>query len=126
MKHEDRISRYEWAVAGIGLVLVLSAIAFIAYQGFAVDGPSDVRVHAGAIQRSGDGYLVAFVAENEGGSTVADLEIEGMVSQGDEVETSEAIIDYLPPRAHRSGGLYFTRDPSRGVMKLRVSGFTNP
>jgi uncharacterized protein (TIGR02588 family) len=124
----DEISSYEWAVAALGMLLVLASIGFILYEELATsESPPDVHVSTESILRSGDGYLVAFKAENRGGSTAASLAIEGELSRGGViVEMSEATIDYLPPRSHRSGGLFFSEDPSGGTIDLRASGFADP
>ena len=124
-EQHDEISIFEWIIAAVGMIMVLASIAFIAYQGITTPrSPPDIRVRTIRIARSGDGYLVLFTAENLGGTTVAELSIEGEIERGGGTEISEATIDYLPPRSQRSGGLFFENHPS-GV-ELRARGFVEP
>jgi uncharacterized protein (TIGR02588 family) len=70
---------------------------------------------------------VQFRALNEGGATAAQLMIEGELSGPDgPIETSEATLDYLPPRSGRQGGLFFARDPRGLDLQLRARGYAKP
>jgi uncharacterized protein (TIGR02588 family) len=119
---------WEWAVALLGLGLILGSIGFLVYQVVAGDdSPPDVLVHADAILPVKTGYLVQIRAVNQGGSTAADLRIDGtLMGEGGSVETSEAVIDYVPARSHRKGGLFFTQDPRRFTLQLRAKGYVEP
>ena len=73
------------------------------------------------------GYLVQFRASNQGGSAAAELTIEGQLTGPDgDTEASEAVLDYLPPRSDREGGLVFSRDPRVGQLSLRAKGYAKP
>jgi uncharacterized protein (TIGR02588 family) len=124
----DEISIYEWASAAIGLLLVLTSVGIMVYESLAgPKGPPDVHVQVASVERSGDGYLLSFRADNLGGSTAAKLEIEGRLSdRGQVLETRKAIIDYLPPQSHRSGGMFFTHDPQQATVELQAGGYTEP
>lgn len=118
----------EWIVAAIGAVLVAGTIGYLVVLATARDDtPPDVRVAMGRVLALQSGWLVEFRAVNAGAQAAAQLLIEGEL-QGPEgaVETSEAIIDYLPARSAREGGLIFSRDPRRHVLRLRAKGYVNP
>ena len=118
----------EWIVGGLGAVLVGGAIAFLVYHSLTRDQtPPDVRVVAQRVLDLQNGYLVQFRAFNQGGSAAAELTIEGELAGPDgNTEVSEAVLDYLPPRSDREGGLVFSRDPRAGQLSLRVKGYARP
>ena len=118
----------EWIVGGLGAVLVGGAIAFLVYHSLTRDRtPPDVRVVAERVLDLQNGYLVQFRASNQGGSAAAQLTIEGELAGPDgETELSEAVLDYLPPRSDREGGLVFSRDPRAGQLSLRAKGYARP
>ena len=118
----------EWVVGGLGALLVGGAIAFLVYHSMTRDRtPPDVRVVAARVLDLQNGYLVQFRAFNQGGSAAAQLTIEGELAGPDgHTETSEATLDYLPPRSDREGGLVFSRDPRAGQLSLRAKGYARP
>jgi uncharacterized protein (TIGR02588 family) len=118
----------EWIVGGLGAVLVAGAIAYLVWHSLARDGtPPDVRLVAERVLDLRNGYLVQFRAFNEGGSAAAQVTIEGELTGPDgEVETSEVVLDYLPPRSDREGGLLFANDPRAGELRLRATGYARP
>jgi uncharacterized protein (TIGR02588 family) len=119
---------WEWAVALLGLVLVLGSIGFLAYQVVAGDdSPPDVLIRAEAILPVKTGYLVQIRAVNQGGSTAAELRIEGTLrGESGRVEKSETVIDYVPAHSHRKGGLFFAKDPRQFTLQLRAKGYAEP
>ena len=67
---------WEWAVALLGLVLLLGSIGFLAYQVVAGDdSPPDVLIRADAVLPVKTGYLVQIRALNQGGTTAAELRV---------------------------------------------------
>ena len=123
-----RVPLLEWVVGGLGAVLVGGAIAFLLYHSLQRDQtPPDVRVVAQRVLELENGYLVQFRASNQGRSAAAQLTIEGEVARPDgSTEVSEAVLDYLPPRSDREGGLVFSRDPRAGQLTLRAKGYAKP
>jgi uncharacterized protein (TIGR02588 family) len=119
---------WEWAVALLGLVLILGSIVFLTYQVVAGDdSPPDVLIYADAILPVTSGYLVQIRAVNQGGSTAAALRIEGTLrGESSSVETSQTVIDYVPAHSYRKGGLFFTQDPRRFNLQLRAKGYAEP
>jgi uncharacterized protein (TIGR02588 family) len=124
----DMPPMWEWVVALFGVVLVLGSIGFMAYQVVAGDdSPPDVLIRTDTILPVETGYLVQIRAVNQGGSTAAELRIEGTLrGERGRVETSEIVIDYIPAHSHRKGGLFFTQDPRQFTLQLRAKGYAEP
>jgi uncharacterized protein (TIGR02588 family) len=118
----------EWIVAALGVMLVAGTIGYLVWLAMSRDEtPPDVRVVADGVVALQDGWLVQFRAANAGGQAAAEVLIEGELAGPDgPIETSEATIDYLPPRSEREGGLIFSRDPRQHEMRLRAKGYVDP
>jgi uncharacterized protein (TIGR02588 family) len=118
----------EWIVAGLGVVLVGSAIGYLVYHSMTRGGtPPDIRVDAEQVLELAHGYVVQFRALNDGGSAAAQVTIEAeLVGPDGTTERGEAVLDYLPPRSDRTGGLLFTSDPREGELRLRATGYAKP
>jgi uncharacterized protein (TIGR02588 family) len=118
----------EWVVAAIGAALVAATIGYLVWLALSRDeAPPDVRVAQTGVVALQDGWLVTFRATNAGATAAAELLIEGeLAGDAGPVETSEATIDYLPPRSEREGGLFFRRDPRDHELHLRAKGYVNP
>ena len=120
--------RLEWIVGGLGTLLVGSAIAVLLYHALVRDrSPPDIRVTAGQVLDLQGGYLVRFRASNEGNSAAAQVTIEGELAGPDgAIEVSDVVLDYLPPRSDRQGGLLFSENPRNGELRLRATGYAKP
>jgi uncharacterized protein (TIGR02588 family) len=118
----------EWIVAGVGVLLVGGAIAFLVYHSMTRgQTPPDIRAVAERVLELEHGYVVQFRARNEGGSAAAQVTVEGeFVAPDGTTERAEAVLDYLPPRSDREGALLFTGDPRRGELRLRAKGYAKP
>lgn len=121
-------SPWEWVVAGIGAVLVVAAIGYLIYFAQVTpSGPALIALEQGPIERNGDGYVVTVVVTNEGATTAAAVEIEGVLSRGGvAIETASATLDYVPRFSHRNAGLYFDTDPRTVDFTMRALGYTEP
>jgi uncharacterized protein (TIGR02588 family) len=118
----------EWAIGALGALLLVGTIGFLVWHALGRgETPPDVRVVVESVLELQNGYLAQFRALNEGGTTAAQLVIEGELSGPDgPIETSEATLDYLPPRSDRQGGLFFARDPRGLDLQLRARGYAKP
>lgn len=113
----------EWLASAIGLLLTLGVMVVIArdaFNGSAGMAP-DIELVARAPEQQGGRWLVRFDAHNRSPTTAAQVTVEGALPGG---ETSTAVIDYIPGRSTRGGGLVFTQEP-RGV-RLRPLGYQDP
>jgi uncharacterized protein (TIGR02588 family) len=115
-------------VGALGALLLAGTIGFLVWHALGRDdAPPDVRVVVERVLELQNGYLVQFRAINQGGATAAQLVIEGELTGPDgPIETSEATLDYLPPRSDRQGGLFFGRDPRELDLRLRARGYAKP
>jgi uncharacterized protein (TIGR02588 family) len=118
----------EWITGGLGLLLALGTVGTILYEGLFVAGaPPELEVAVERVQRIGNGWLVEFEATNRGGSTAAQVKVEGRLMRGqEEVEAAEAVLDYVPANSERKGGLFFDQDPGALALDLRAVGYSDP
>lgn len=134
MERQERtraIPALEWVASAVGLALTLAILGIIAREAY--QGPGDeppmVEVRSERIVSAGGGrgWVVEFVAVNRSRSTAAAVQIEGRLSSdGREVATSGATLDYIPGRSERTGGLFFAQDPLAHDLKLRALGYAEP
>jgi uncharacterized protein (TIGR02588 family) len=128
-KHsEQQVPWLEWVASGVGLLLVLGLFGVIGWQAFnGATTPPALTVEIENVAPVEGGYRVLFRAHNSAGEAAAQVEVEGRVSgAGAEAETSRVVLDYVPGRSERHGGLFFTRDPRGGVLTVRATGFAEP
>jgi uncharacterized protein (TIGR02588 family) len=121
-------SKWEWVAGAVGLVLVLGAIGYIAFNALTTEPsvPAVTVEHVGT-ERNDGGYVVKFRARNSRPSTAASLTISGTLHDGaTEIESSEVTLDYLPPRGERKGGLIFQADPAVHDLRLEAEGYVDP
>lgn len=121
------ISALEWAVAVLGLLVVLATLGVIVADALrrGNDAP-DVTVRADSVRAAAGGWRVHFTAENRGRGTARALGIVGELPGADGPVTSSVTLDYLPGRSVRRGGLFFDRDPRGGGLRLRAEGYQVP
>ncbi|HEX2079114.1 MAG TPA: TIGR02588 family protein [Longimicrobium sp.] len=121
-------SRWEWVAAAVSAALVLSVLALLAYDAVVrPQTPPAVEVRADTVLQAGGLWLVEFEAFNRGHNTAAAVKVEGRISgAAGEVETSEAVVDYVPGRSRRRGGLFFRHDPRVHRLELRALGYQEP
>lgn len=63
---------------------------------------------------------------NSGDATAAEVAVRGVLSVAGEAETSDTVLDFLPPRSNRKSVLIFRRDPAMGSLALSVRGYNAP
>jgi uncharacterized protein (TIGR02588 family) len=119
----------EWVVFGVGLVLVVSTLAYLVYDGAtSADAPPDIEVRLGEPQRGGPGFLVPVTVFNRGGETAGGVAVE-VVLEGagaPEPERAEFTIAFLPRRGTREGWVAFRSDPRAGRLTARAIGYEKP
>jgi uncharacterized protein (TIGR02588 family) len=119
----------EWVASGIGLLLTLSVLAVIGREALSHEAEQLPAIEVGIrrIAPAGSGFVVEIEAANRSGGTAAAVEIEGALkSGGTPVETSSALLDYVPAHSRRTGGLFFTRDPRLHQIEVRALGYQTP
>src|SRR5215203_1587593 len=125
---ERSIPPLEWIASGLGLLLTVGVFASIGWEALTqVRGSPVVTVEVKDVAAVEGGFRVDFRARNEAGATAAQVEIEGRLSTNEgSVETSRAVLDYIPGHSHSDGGLFFIRDPRSNSFALRPLGFSRP
>ena len=121
-------SRWEWPAAIVSTLLVLGVVGYLLYDAVARPRtPPAVTVQADTVLKAGGLWLVRFRAENAGHTTAAAVKIEGELMEGEQpVESSEAVLDYVPGESVRHGGLFFRADPRAYRLELRALGYQEP
>ncbi|MGY1710305.1 hypothetical protein ACI8AC_12425 [Geodermatophilus sp. SYSU D00758] len=118
-------SAAEYAMGGLGGLLVLLLIAFLTYQAVAVreSGP-ELDVEITAVQQAGSGYEVHLRVRNEGGTTAETVQLGGQLTRdGRQVEQASASIAYVPPESRREAVLVFSADPRDGELTVGPEGY---
>lgn len=114
----------EWGLGVISGSLVIALLAYLAIQGIRTQAPPSFRLAVQHVERLGAAYRVAVEVENLGDSTAAEVAVRGEIAGG-EPETSETVLDFLPPRSTRETVLLFARDPG-AKLTLSVRGYNQP
>ena len=119
----------EWVVFGVGLLLVVSTLAYLVYDGAtAADTPPDVEVRLGEPRPGGAGFRVPVTIVNRGGQTAGAVSVE-VVLEGTgapEPERGEFTVAFLPRGGTREGWVSFRSDPRAGRLTARASGYEQP
>ncbi|MEH0197067.1 hypothetical protein V7S57_16440 [Caulobacter sp. CCNWLY153] len=114
----------EWISAAIGLVCALVAIGFVGWDALTGErSPPEIEVRLVAVTPTPHGFVTQVEAINHGGSSAAQVTVEGVLSGQGEPETAQATLDYIPEQSRVSGGLVFEHDPRAGRLVLRAKGF---
>ncbi|MEN3950933.1 TIGR02588 family protein [Iodidimonas sp. SYSU 1G8] len=123
-----RIPRSEWAVALLGLTMVIGVIAYLVTIALTdKDTPPDITLKAVDIRPTSGGYLVRVEALNHGGQAAADVKIDATLKRGEDViERREISFDFLPTRSKRVGGVIFSQDPATHGLELQVLSHREP
>ena len=126
-KPKARTPWLEWLASGVGLLLALIVFGLIGWQAMNdASEPPAIAVEVGNVTSVPGGFRVEFRARNSGGSTGAQVEIEGILSGGGADETSRVVFDYVSGHSERQGGLFFTRDPRTSHLSLQARGYSAP
>ena len=122
-------NRVEWLVFGVGLLLVVSTLAYLAYDAVTLgDAPPSIEVRAGAPVQVTQSFLIPITLVNHGDQTAEGVLIEVVLENGgEEKERAEFTVAFLPRRSTREGWAAFQTDP-RTVerIKARVMGYEKP
>ncbi len=130
-KKQKRVEKnwLEWAVFGVGLVLVACTLGFLIYDGAssAGDVPPDVKVLLGATEQRGEQFVVPVTVVNEGGQTAEGVTVEvSLERDGSPPERGEFAVAFLPRGGSREGFVTFRTDPRTARLVPRVLGYEKP
>ena len=118
----------EWVLAAVAVVVVLGMVAYLVYIGVSAgSGPPDLHPRVVRTVEQGGSHTVLVEVENLGGSPAAAVVVQGrLFAEGDDVQTSEVTIDYIPVDSTGDGGIVFTEPPQEYDLQLRVQGYRTP
>jgi uncharacterized protein (TIGR02588 family) len=118
----------EWIVGGIGLLLLLSTLAFLVHDAFTNDDQAPLpAVRVLAIEQQDARFLVRVEVANRSRTTAAALRVEGERRRGNEVvERGEIEFEHVPGRSSRQGGMFFTQDPRTLHLQISARSYRQP
>jgi uncharacterized protein (TIGR02588 family) len=119
----------EWIVFAISLVLVVSTLGYLVYDGANTgSSPPNFEFQLGQPQPQQNYFVVPVSVTNQGDETAEGVLVEVVLeSNGTEQETAEFEIAFLPRQSTREGWVTFRTDPRTvDQMSARVMGFSKP
>ncbi len=121
----------EWAVFAVGLVLVLSALVYLVYDGATMTSdPPSIEVRLGVPEQRTHNFVVPVTVTNHGDTTAEGVTVEVLFesdgASGEPAARGELTIAFLPRRATREGFVTFQRDPRGARLTARVLGYEKP
>lgn len=117
---------WEWVAGAVGLVLVVAAIAVLLREAAGPHSPPDISVRLDSVSAARDVFVAHFTAANGGTEPAADVQVEGRLAAGADTLVSHAVLDYLPGKSSRQGGLFFPVDPRTRELRMRALGYETP
>lgn len=126
----------EWTVFAAGLVAVLGTLGYLTYEVLTEEvTPPRIVVELGRPTPDGtpDGtpagsrWTVPVRVRNDGGETAEEVQVEvTLESPGHAPETRQLEVAFVPRKSRREGWVTFSRDPSRGRLTGRATGYEKP
>ena len=119
----------EWVVFAASLVLVLSTLGYLVYDGATLgNAPPNIQFQLGKPQPQLNHFIVPVSLTNQGDETAVGVQVEVVLeSGGQEQESAQFEIAFLPRHSTREGWVTFETDPRTvDEMKARVLGFEKP
>ena len=122
----------EWVVFGVGLLLVVSTLAYLAYDGATMgNDPPSLEVRLGTPEQRTHNFIVPVTVINHGDETAEGITIEVTLendggSGGGEPVRGELTVAFLPRRATREGFVTFQQYPRASRLNARVLGYEKP
>jgi uncharacterized protein (TIGR02588 family) len=117
----------ERILGAVSAAVIVVLMGYLVVRALANDGtPPDIVVELRGVTQVGAAWLVEVEATNLGSSPATDLEIEGEMPGPGGSERRSVVLEYVPARASRRGGLYFSGDPRTRPLTLRAVGFRAP
>ena len=110
----------EWAMGGLGLLIVLAALGVILVEAAGPRDPARLEARLESARPEGGGWLAEVEVRNLGGETAAAVEVEGRLGE----DTAGATIDYVPAHGEERVTLVFPADPR--AAEISVTGWSEP
>lgn len=119
----------EWVVFAASFVLVVSTLGYLVYDGATLgDAPPSIQFQLGKPQPQLNHFIVPVSVTNQGDETAEGVQVEVVLERGgQEQESAQFEIAFLPRQSTREGWVTFETDPRTvDEMKARVLGFEKP
>ncbi|HLL72521.1 MAG TPA: hypothetical protein VK363_13850 [Pyrinomonadaceae bacterium] len=119
----------EWVVFAVGLLLVVSALGYLVYEGATMGSdPPSLEVRLGTPDARAHNFIVPVTVTNHGDETAEGVTIEVLSESGEgqEPERGELTVAFIPRRATREGFVAFRQDPRGKRLTARVLGYEKP
>lgn len=124
-------SPWEWAIAAVGGVILAAIVGFLVYEAIARPPQTKPEITAtggAAVKLASGVFLVPITVKNTGHETGAGVTVSGSLigDGGAVIEESAVTFAFVPQHSRETGGLYFSADPGRYRLAMRVEGYTDP
>lgn len=126
---KDQKNLLEWAVFWLGLLLVLSILAYLGYQTYYHKPSSpELSVQFWPEPTEMQPYRYHVEVQNTGGETAGSVQVEVVLQQdGKEVEKAELQLNFVPQESKREGWVNFSQKPAtKGAVSARVASYQKP
>jgi uncharacterized protein (TIGR02588 family) len=119
----------EWSVFGVSLVVLAGVLAFLAYDALSADGdPPIIDVRLGDVEQQNGAFVIPVTLENLGDEAAGDVNLEVvLLRDGQELETAELAVPFVPRGSTREGWVTFLNDPAQAdEIETHVLGYGRP
>lgn len=119
----------EWIVFSVSFVLVIGLVAYLVWNEITADAsPPSIVVELGDMRQQGDSYLIPVKVINKGGQAAKAVAVEVVLVQaGQDLETAQLDVDFVPRSSNRSGWVTFTENPAEAdEIQTHVLGYEVP
>jgi uncharacterized protein (TIGR02588 family) len=119
----------EWLTFSIAAAILCAVTGLVMYVWLGKQSQPPILsiAYEKTIRESDGQFYVPFVLENKGGETVESVQVIAKLNINNEIEESgEQEIDFLSSGEVQNGSFIFSKNPSKGQMTIRVTGYKLP
>jgi uncharacterized protein (TIGR02588 family) len=120
----------EWSVFALSLMLVIGTLGYLTWAALMQsDEPAQLEVRLGEPQQRKEQFAVPVSVLNDGDRTAEGVVVEVSLENdsGQEVETSQFEIAFVPRHSTREGEVLFKQNPQIAAnVTARVLGYETP
>ena len=110
---------------GVALLVLGAVVAAVVAVWLAPRAaPPRFVVELGEVRRAGEHYYLAVTVRNDGDRTASEVQVVGVLAEGEGDETADTTFDFIPGRSAAEAVLVFTRDPA--TARVEVRSFQKP
>ncbi|MCJ8148602.1 TIGR02588 family protein [Shinella sedimenti] len=118
----------EWLTGIVSALLVAALFGWLGWEALMrPTTPPDLSIHVVSTEPSSGGYRLAFDISNAGTTTAAAVTVIGrLIKDGQVIEESPIVFDYVAAQSRTQGAIFFRNDPAASEMVIRPAGYTSP